>query len=327
MKRPAFIVSLLVLALSPCGAAEVASSSDGSAIRALYARLDSAYARRDVPGVLAFYAPDFVRRENDVTQNLAQTRQRLADDFEGAQSVKAITRIRSLSVHGGQAEALVRRRVDLTLPKPLPDLPPPYFVVEVNQETWRKTPDGWRLAAVQETLLQRLLRKLNARDQRIRHEMIADPKTPGLAARMKAIDADDRAQMKRIILRYGWPGFDLVGTTDASTAWLIVQHSDEDKAFQKQCLPLLQAAVQKGQARPDELALLTDRILKGEGKPQTYGTQFVLGRDGGYIPYPIEDSSHVDQRRASVGLVPLADYAKTVQQLYQPAPKPGMPKK
>ncbi len=323
MRRPLF--PLLLLVLAPLFCAKVGASPASDAIRAAYTHLDAAYDRRDVPGILARYSPDFMRHESGGTQNLAQTRQRLTDDFAGTQSVTATTRIKSLMVHGSQAEATVARRVDVILTKPLPDLPPPYFVVEVNQEIWKETPDGWRLTAMGATPLQSLLRGMAERDQAIRHLIIADPKNPALAARMKAVDASDRAQMKQIIQKYGWPGYDLVGTTDASTAWLIVQHSDDDKAFQRRCLPLLQSAVRRGQAKPSDLAYLTDRILRGEGKPQIYGTQGATNAQGIFVPPLTEDPAHVDQRRASVGLPPLAEYLKTLQQMYHPHVKPVPP--
>lgn len=321
MKRRLLSLLLLVLTSSFC---ETAGASPAScAIRAAYARLDAAYNRRDVPGVLALYAPNFLQHDSHGAQNKAQTRRRLIDDFGGTKAVKAVTRIKSLIVNGGQAEATVARRVDVVLPKPVPNLLPPYFVVEVSQETWQKMPDGWRLTGMQETPLQRLLRGLDVRDQTIRREIIADPKNPALAARMKVVDAADRAQIKQIIQRYGWPGFNIVGTTGAITVWEIVQHSDGDRAFQKSCLPLLQAAVRRGQARPDDLALLTDRILRGEGKPQVYGSQFRTDARGVMVPQPTEDPTHVDQRRAAVGLAPLAEYAKMIQQMYHPVPKPA----
>ena len=323
MRRPLF--PLLLLVLAPLFCAKVGASPASDAIRAAYTHLDAAYDRRDVPGILARYSPDFMRHESGGTQNLAQTRQRLTDDFAGTQSVTATTRIKSLMVHGSQAEATVARRVDVILTKPLPDLPPPYFVVEVNQEIWKETPDGWRLTAMGATPLQSLLRGMAERDQAIRHLIIADPKNPVLAARMKVVDASDRAQMKQIIQKYGWPGYDLVGTTDASTAWLIVQHSDDDKAFQRRCLPLLQSAVRRGQAKPSDLAYLTDRILRGEGKPQIYGTQGATNAQGIFVPPLTEDPAHVDQRRASVGLPPLAEYLKTLQQMYHPHVKPVPP--
>jgi hypothetical protein len=36
--------------------------------------------------------------------------------------------------------------------------------------------------------------------------------------------------------------------------------------------------------------------------------------------FPIADEAHVDERRASMGLEPLADYAKNFGLDYQPAP-------
>lgn len=124
-------------------------------------------------------------------------------------------------------------------------------------------------------------------------------------------DAADQARLKQIIRQYGWPGFDLAGTDGEGTAWGIVQHSDNDRAFQKRCLPLLQAAVKRGQATPANAAYLTDRILWGERKPQVYGTQRNT---------PIADAAHVDERRASVGLGSLAEYQKRLKQMYQTKP-------
>jgi hypothetical protein len=43
------------------------------------------------------------------------------------------------------------------------------------------------------------------------------------------------------------------------------------------------------------------------GQPQLYGTQFIHDEQG-LRPWTIEDPENVDQRRASVGLGPFADY-------------------
>ena len=55
-------------------------------------------------------------------------------------------------------------------------------------------------------------------------------------------------------------------------------------------------------------AALGDR----EGKPQIYGTQF-RESNGELVPEPIDDEVHVDERRARVGLPPLAEYRKTLE--------------
>lgn len=52
-----------------------------------------------------------------------------------------------------------------------------------------------------------------------------------------------------------------------------------------------------------DLAYLTDRVLLAEGQPQEYGTQVRDGR-----PRELRAPESVDERRAAVGLEPLAAY-------------------
>ncbi|TFV88993.1 hypothetical protein E4P40_08995 [Blastococcus sp. CT_GayMR20] len=120
-------------------------------------------------------------------------------------------------------------------------------------------------------------------------------------------DAARTERMKEILAEHGWPTFDLVGTDGEDAAWAIVQHSDQDPAFQREALELLRAAVAQAQGSPGNLAYLTDRIAAGAGEPQTYGTQVGCGPDGP-VPAPLAVPSAVDARRAEVGLAPMAEY-------------------
>jgi hypothetical protein len=113
------------------------------------------------------------------------------------------------------------------------------------------------------------------------------------------VDYHNTQVMKEIIAEYGWPGETLVGTMGAQAAWLLVQHADHDREFQKQCHHLLETAVKSDEAQAQHLAYLTDRICVGDGVPQIYGTQ---------LDYPITDLEHVDERRAVMGLDSLAEY-------------------
>jgi hypothetical protein len=61
--------------------------------------------------------------------------------------------------------------------------------------------------------------------------------------------------------------------------------------------------------------MLTDDLLAGRGKPQRYGTNFVL-RDGELTPAPMEDEANVDKRRRAVGLGSLANYACVLRAMY-----------
>jgi hypothetical protein len=60
-------------------------------------------------------------------------------------------------------------------------------------------------------------------------------------------------------------------------------------------------------------------VLMGQGKPQVYGSQLTANANTKkYEFYTIEDEAHVDERRAAMGLEPMADYAKRFGLNYQP---------
>jgi hypothetical protein len=111
-----------------------------------------------------------------------------------------------------------------------------------------------------------------------------------------------------------------VGADGAHAAWLLAQHADRDRPFQKRCLGLLQKAVKAGEASGQDLAYLTDRVRVGEGKKQRYGTQFRTV-NGKMEPYPIEDEASVDRRRKEVGLGTLAEYRKILEEAYRRKPE------
>lgn len=124
--------------------------------------------------------------------------------------------------------------------------------------------------------------------------------------------AADDANVKRlteIVESRGWPEQSKVGGKAAIAAFLVLQHAGLDQ--QKQFLPMLRDAVAKGEALPQNLALLEDRILVRDGRPQIYGSQLrvdpVTGKHSFHL---IEDEANVDKRRAAVGLGSLTEYAK-----------------
>jgi hypothetical protein len=121
-------------------------------------------------------------------------------------------------------------------------------------------------------------------------------------------DQERTERLAEILAEHGWPSYSLVGEEAEDAAWAIAQHSDHDPEFQRLALRYLRAAVEAGDASPGNLAYLTDRIAVGAGQPQEYGTQIGCGEDGPAPATPIRDEASVDDRRAEVGLPPLADY-------------------
>jgi len=140
-------------------------------------------------------------------------------------------------------------------------------------------------------------------------------------AAMRAADEENLPWLKQVIAEVGWPTKSLVGSDGSHDAWLLVQHADADPAFQRECLELLTAAAGRAEASWREVAYLTDRVLLAEGKPQEYGTQ-ATGRDGGYAARNLRDPAGVNERRAQMGLGPLAPYLERLAKLYGP-PEPA----
>jgi len=107
-------------------------------------------------------------------------------------------------------------------------------------------------------------------------------------------------RLKGLIQSAGWPTVSQVGDDGASAAWVVVQHADEDLAFQAVCVPLIEAAARIGEAQLRHMACLTDRALTAARRPQLYGTQ------GAGVP--AAERPLVNARRRAIGLPSLEDY-------------------
>ncbi len=160
------------------------------------------------------------------------------------------------------------------------------------------------------------------KDQAIRKEIIQSgviKPDKVLLDRMKTIDEQNTLRIKEVVRKTGWPSTAQVGVDGANAAFLLVQHSD--LKTQKEMLPLLEKAFRNGDVPGQNYALLVDRVLVGEGKPQVYGTQslpFDQWVDQEPVLAPIEDEQNANQRRQSVGLPTLDEYRKLLKQMYFP---------
>jgi ribosomal protein S27E len=124
--------------------------------------------------------------------------------------------------------------------------------------------------------------------------------------RMREADAENLPWLKAVVAERGWPGRSLAGVDGAHAMWLMVQHATEDLAFMRECLDLLTAAVAAGEASATDQAFLLDRVLLHEGEQQVYGTQMTR-RGGQWVADNLRDPDGVDERRAAVGMGPLAE--------------------
>lgn len=164
--------------------------------------------------------------------------------------------------------------------------------------------------ARQATLLERV-----AEDQALRDVLIRDMSNAESVSKVNEVDARNLTWLKADIEQHGFPTRAEVGDDGMRAAWLLIQHADSDRAFQKKALETFVAEPDRYGVRKDDIALLTDRTLVGDGKPQRYGSQF--DNDGErLVMQPVEAPESLDSRRAAMGLPPIVDYGCMMHTMY-----------
>lgn len=151
-----------------------------------------------------------------------------------------------------------------------------------------------------------VIRARRARD--LHNRLIRDGALgPGYHPEQEALDAANADWLAGVLNKTGWPKRSVVGDDGAAAAVQLLQRAMGRPAIQRQGLELLMQAAEKGEASMIDAAHFADRIAVYEGKRQLFGTQLDWGPDGALTPAPIAEPEKVDQRRALVGLPPIAD--------------------
>lgn len=151
------------------------------------------------------------------------------------------------------------------------------------------------------------LNELAALDQAIRRGYDTSKIDVSANDSIEALSRSNTAELSQIIKKCGWPN---PPRGEAShSAWVIVQHSDHDIAFQYEVLQLLRQKALDGTFDKLSYAKLTDRVAINSGKKQTYGTQLTVS--GGKVTLPaneIVSEEAVERNRAELGIESLKDY-------------------
>lgn len=121
------------------------------------------------------------------------------------------------------------------------------------------------------------------------------------------IDRENLITIISLIETCGMPSLKTVNREQMMAIWLVFQHTDN--YHRKKYFPLLKKSSENGDLEKSQIALLEDRILMFDDKPQIYGSQITKNQESGeWVLYELKDPSGVDKRRAEVGLEPLQDY-------------------
>lgn len=179
-------------------------------------------------------------------------------------------------------------------------------------------------ATPHDTALARRLSEMVTEDQQARQMVDAavaqhgdgSPESTAAWKRVHAIDSLHNAIIKQLLAQTGsFPDYSIAGVRGSDDFWLLVQHQDADTALQKRVLELMKFAVDYRQASPTRYAYLVDRVRLNTGNKQLYGTQFQLSPDSTtWQLRPLDDPEGLDERRKTVGLGPVADAIRSLNE-------------
>ena len=126
------------------------------------------------------------------------------------------------------------------------------------------------------------------------------------------VDSRNRDRLQEIFRESGFPTKKDVGKEAMNGIFLMIQHADGDKEWQKSQLKNIETAVKNGDMNGQNYAYLFDRIKINSNQKQRYGTQFakVDPINGTVELAETEDLKNLDTRRREIGMMPIAMYKK-----------------
>lgn len=156
------------------------------------------------------------------------------------------------------------------------------------------------------------------RDQKAREDCSkgpADAQMPCYVAITDAVDKPNTARLEEIVKTLGVPDAKMVGEDGVRAYYLVLQHSPSIELKKKSRKSMKKAFEAKVVSAMD-YANFTDRLLVNLGKPQVYGSNFDV-KDGKLVMSRTKDVRNLDARRRKLGLPPIAEYARVLEEMYR----------
>lgn len=132
-----------------------------------------------------------------------------------------------------------------------------------------------------------------------------------LSQMQSVLDSVNMVFVESYLLQNGYPGKSVVGEESSLVAWNVLQHNPDKIPLY---LPLVKKAAEAGEIPKTSAAMMEDRYLMMEGKPQIYGTQGMSYDDArGSFIWPTENPETLNQRRKEAGFEEtIEEYSKVL---------------
>ncbi|MBD2701896.1 hypothetical protein IC229_14705 [Spirosoma sp. BT702] len=142
-----------------------------------------------------------------------------------------------------------------------------------------------------------------------------------LWAEQSKIDSSNLVRVEAIVKQHGYPGKSLVGKPSNETVFYVIQHSNKIPTY----LPVIKKAAEDEELPFSLYAMMLDRSLMYDGKPQLYGTQascrqLVTTKQQRCFVWPISDAKSVNERRKQAGFtLTVEENANRLNAAYEPS--------
>jgi len=131
---------------------------------------------------------------------------------------------------------------------------------------------------------------------------------------MRVSDSLNFIAFENLIEIEGWPTVSRIGD-QMTTVFLTIVHSDLETM--RTYYPKLKQSMDSGDLSKGAWATFIDKMKKGEGQKQIYGTQLTLNKTTGkYELYPVEEEETLNERRYSMGLNSIERYLEHMFEQY-----------
>jgi hypothetical protein len=175
---------------------------------------------------------------------------------------------------------------------------------------------GFARAQKPDDALRLELLKMEENDQTLRRECNdkGDQMAECYVKVAKTIDEPNTKRLTEIVDKYGMPTVRMVGADGFGAFMIVLQHATSDK-LRERCLKPIKKAFQRKELHPQNYANFVDRLWVHQGKLQLYGCNFDI-KDGKLVMSKVKDPKGLDKRRAKLGLPPIDEYMKMLEEMY-----------
>lgn len=145
IRRTLLTAALLLAGASFAPQARADATSDArKTIQAAYDKMNAAAAKKDVNGILAYYAPDYehVNQRGQKT-TLAAMRQQMPQLLQMMKSIKATTAIKKFVLQGSQATVAVASQGEMVGVDPQTKKAVKIVIFSSDEDLWVKGAKGW----------------------------------------------------------------------------------------------------------------------------------------------------------------------------------------